>query len=69
MQPDGIVIGFDIPKHRLAHDFTGIILFAINSLDLEQMKKALGTGIVVAVTLGARAAQQLVLLQSLPVSR
>ena len=67
MRPDGIVIGFDIFKHRLAHGFTGIKSLAMNGLDLERMKEALGTGIIVAVTSGAHATQQVVLLQQLPI--
>ena len=67
MESDGIVIGFDIFKHRLAHGFTGFKSLTMNGLDLERVKEALSTGIIVAVALGAHATPELVLLQQLPI--
>jgi hypothetical protein len=57
VQPNGIVIGFDIFKYRLAHHgFACIKPLTVNGFDLERMKEDLGAGIIVTTTLGAHAA-------------
>lgn len=56
-----IVIHFYVFEYRFSHFVPGGKSLTMNGLHLERVKEALGTGIVIAITLGAHAAQQAVL--------
>lgn len=55
-----VVVHLDIFEYLLSHNLPGLESLAMNSFDLEAVKEALGTGIVIAVALGAHAAREIV---------
>lgn len=55
-----VVVQFNILEHLSFHRFPGVKSLAVNRLDLETVEDALGTGIVIAISLGAHAALEIV---------
>ena len=55
-----VVIQFNILEHLSLHRFPGVKSLAVNRLDLETMEEDLGTGIVIAISLGTHAALEVV---------
>ena len=55
-----VVVQFNVLEHLPSHGLPRFESLTMVGLDLEAVKEALGTGIVVAVTLGAHAALELV---------
>ena len=58
-----IVIHFYVFEYCLSHFFPCSKSFTMNGLDLEGMKKALGTGIIIAISLTTHTANQSMLVQ------
>ena len=56
-----IVVDLDVFEHDTTHVIPGEETFTVDHLHLQRMEEAFGTGIVVAVALGAHAAHQMVL--------
>ncbi len=54
MQPNGVVIRFDIFKHSLPHGLASSKSLPVNRFDLERVEEAFGTGIVITIA-GKRA--------------
>ena len=63
-----IIIHFDVFENDLPHCSAADSFFPMHNFHLQAVKKALGTGIVVAIALGAHAAYQIVLAQETLVS-
>lgn len=64
--PDGtvpampVVVQLNILEHLSFHRTPSVKSLAVNRLDLEAVEEALGTGIVIAISLGAHAALEVV---------
>ncbi|CDG56088.1 conserved hypothetical protein [Halomonas sp. A3H3] len=55
-----VVVQLNVLAHLPSHGFSGRESLAVNGFDLEIVKEALGSGIVVAVALGTHAAPEVV---------
>ena len=62
-----IVVDFNVLEHRLAHLLVSFEPVAMQFLHFQAMEKALGTGIVVTITLGAHAPNQPILFEQVTV--
>jgi len=64
-----VVVDLDILEYLPTHGSSGVEALTMDSLDLEAVKEAFGTGIVVTVALGAHAASELMALDKLLIIR
>lgn len=58
MTPLTVVVGFDVFKHGFTHQGAARKAFAMDTSHFQAVEEALRTGLVVAVSLGAHAASQ-----------
>lgn len=69
MTPLAVVVDLNALKYGFTHLNPVAKSLAIDALDLQGVKEALGTGIVVAIALGAHAAPELMTSQQLLIKR
>ena len=68
MQAVTVVIGFDVLENGLFHGIPCGKSFTVDAFYFQGVEKALGAGVVIAISFGTHAAMQLVLLYQLLVS-